>query len=87
MGLHAIPESVYRQDPAVLLYMPLRVLIYIDRDDRTRFAVDQPSTVFASFADPVIAEHGLELDRQLARLLDALGVEPNLLPAVGDLAG
>ena len=87
MGLHAIPETVYRQDPAVLLYMPLRVLIYIDRDDRTRFAVDQPSTVFASFADPVIAEHGLGLDRQLARLLDVLGVEPNLLPAVGDLAG
>jgi hypothetical protein len=47
--------------------------------------VDQPSTVFASFADPVIAEYGLGLDRQLARLLDALGVEPNLLPAAGDL--
>jgi hypothetical protein len=86
MGLCAIPEGIYRQDPAVLLYTPLRTLIYIDGDDRTRFAVDQPSTVFASFADPVIAEYGLGLDRQLTRLLDALGVGPNL-PAIGDLAG
>lgn len=87
MGLHAIPEGIYHRDPAVLLYTPLRTLIYIDGDDRTRFAVDQPSMVFAGFADPVIAEHGLELDRQLARLLDALGVKPNLLPAAGDPAG
>jgi hypothetical protein len=37
------------------LYTPLRSLIYIDCGDRTRFAVEQFSTVFASFADPVIA--------------------------------
>jgi hypothetical protein len=43
MGLHAIPEDIYRQDPAVLLYTPLRTLIYIDGDDRTRFAVDSPA--------------------------------------------
>ena len=81
MGQPAIPEKVYRQDPAVMLYTPLRTLIYIDGDDRTRLAVDQPSTVLASFADPAIAEHGVELDRQLARLLDTPGVVPNLMPA------
>jgi hypothetical protein len=81
MGQPAIPEKVYRQDPAVMLYTPLRTLIYIDGDDRTRLAVDQPSTVLASFADPAFAEHGVELDRQLARLLDTLGVVPNLMPA------
>ena len=48
---------------------------------RTGLAVDQPSTVLASFADPAIAEHGAELDRQLARLLDTLGVEANVMPA------
>ena len=83
MGQAAIPEKVYRQDPAVMLYTPLRTLIYIAGDDRTRLAVDQPSTVLASFADPAIAEHGVELDRQLARLLDTLGVVPNLMPAAG----
>jgi hypothetical protein len=43
--------------------------------DRTRLAVDQPSTVYASFADPVITELGLDLDRQFAELLDAFDVE------------
>ena len=84
MGNDAIAEKIYRQDPAVMLYAPLRTLIYIDNDDRTRFAVDQPSTVFASFADPAIAELGLHLDGQLAQLLDALGVEAR--PVLGATA-
>jgi hypothetical protein len=75
MGNQAIAEKVYRQDPAVMLYAPLRALIYIDAGDRTRFAVDQPSTVFASFADPAIARLGIGLDGQLAELLEAVGVQ------------
>jgi hypothetical protein len=55
MGHHAIPEAHLR-DPVVMLYAPLRTLIYIDSADRTRLAVDQPSTVYASFADPVIPD-------------------------------
>jgi hypothetical protein len=75
MGCPAIAEKIYRQDPAVMLYSPLRALIYIDAGDRTRFAVDQPSTIFAGFADPAIAQLGTDLDHQLAGLLTALGVE------------
>jgi hypothetical protein len=74
MGCPAIADKIYRQDPAVMLYSPLRSLIYIDSSDRTQFALDQPSTVFAGFADPAIAELGTDLDRQLAELLKALGV-------------
>jgi hypothetical protein len=81
MGNHAIAEKIYRLGPAIMLYMPLRTLVYIDAHDRTRFAVDQPSTVFASFADPAIAELGLELDAQLAVLLDALGIQAGALLA------
>jgi hypothetical protein len=72
---HAIPEKLYRQDPAVMLYSLLRTLIYIDSADRTRFAVDQPSTVLSGFTDPAIAKLGVDLDRRLAELLDSLGVE------------
>jgi hypothetical protein len=82
----AIGESIYRHNPAVLLYAPLRTLIYLDSDDRTRFAVEQPSTVLAGFADPRMADPGpadpgladlgASLDRQLADLLDILGVQP-----------
>jgi hypothetical protein len=75
MGGHWIAEQIYRRDPAVMLYAPLRTLIYIDAADRTRFAVDQPSTAMAGFGDPAIAELGASLDRQLAALLEALGVE------------
>jgi hypothetical protein len=74
MGHHALPHQAYLHDPAVMLYAPLRTLIYIDSADRTRLTVDQPSTVYASFADPVITELGRDLDRQLAELLDALGI-------------
>jgi hypothetical protein len=87
MGNHAIAEKIYLHDPAVMLYAPLRTLIYIDTDDRTRFAVDQPSTVFASFADPAIAELGLRLDGQLAELLDALGVEAGPVLGAAALTG
>lgn len=72
---HAIPEKLYRQDPAVMLYSPLRTLIYIDSRDRTQFAVDQPSTVLSGFTDPAIARLGADLDRQLGQLLDSLGLE------------
>jgi hypothetical protein len=75
MGHHALPHQAYLHDSAVMLYAPLRTLIYIDSADRTRLAVDQPSTVYASFADPVITELGLDLDRELAGLLDTLGVD------------
>jgi hypothetical protein len=74
MGSDAVGERVYRQNPAMLLYVPLRVLIYIDAGDRTRFAVDQPSTLFSGFADPGVAEAGRALDRRLAGLLGALGI-------------
>jgi hypothetical protein len=86
MGSHAIADRIYREDPAVMLYVPLRTLIYIDSSDRTRFAVEQPSTVLAGFADPAIAECGVRLDRQLAGLLDALGVGGSRVLGAAELA-
>jgi hypothetical protein len=88
MGSRDSTDGRYGQDPAVLLYVPLRTLIYIDSADRTRFAVDQPSTVLAGFPDPLIGQLGTALDRQLAGLLGALGVSTGqaLLRRVGDSA-
>lgn len=74
MGNHTIAERMYRHDPAAMLYAPLRTVICTGSDGRTRFAVDQPSTVFASFAIREVTEVGIELDRKLAGLLKALGV-------------
>jgi hypothetical protein len=81
MGNHTIAERMYRHDPAAMLYAPLRTVICTGSDGRTRFAVDQPSTVFASFGIRDITEVGIELDRKLASLLKALGA-----PVPGALA-
>jgi hypothetical protein len=74
MGNHILAEQMFRHDPAVLLYAPLRVAIYHGDDGRTHFAVDQPSTTFASFDNPNITAVGSTLDERLVDLLRHLGV-------------
>jgi hypothetical protein len=74
MGNHTIAQRMFHHDPGVMLYAPLRTMIYEDARGTTWFAADQPSTKFASFDDPDITEVGLELDRKLAALIEHLGV-------------
>ncbi|MFC0111993.1 hypothetical protein [Kibdelosporangium aridum] len=74
MGNHTIAERMYRHDPAVMLYAPLRTAIHEDRQGITRFSIDRPSTRFASFGDPDITAVGLELDRKVVNLLKVLDV-------------
>jgi hypothetical protein len=73
MGNHTIAERMYRHDPAIMLYAPLRTAIHEDADGIAWFSVDQPSTRFSSFGDPAITDVGLELDQKLAALLEHLG--------------
>jgi hypothetical protein len=72
MGNHTIAERMYRYNPAILLYAPLRTAIVEDADGVTWFTVDQPSTRFSSFGTPQITAVGIELDRKLAALLAVL---------------
>ena len=74
MGNHTIAETMYRHDPAVGLYVPLRCLIY-ESEEGTRFAIDQPSTTLASMGRKEIATVGKDLDRKLARLFGVLGID------------
>jgi hypothetical protein len=69
MGNNVIVERMYRHDPGIMLYAPLRTAIYQDADGQAHFSIDQPSTRFASFGDPRIAAMGLELDAKLAEIL------------------
>ncbi|WP_269858979.1 DUF302 domain-containing protein [Streptomyces sp. RPT161] len=80
MGNHVIAERMFRHDPTAMLYAPLRVVIHTDRTGHTRFAIDQPSTLFASLGNPDITAVGTELDALVADLLTALGatVPPEL---------
>jgi hypothetical protein len=73
MGNHTIAQKMYRYNPAILLYAPLRTAIVEDADGATWFTVDQPSTRFGSVNTPQITKVGMELDRKLAALLEHLG--------------
>jgi hypothetical protein len=72
MGNNVVVETMYRHDPAVMLYAPLRTAIYEDAAGTTHFSIDQPSTRFASFGDPRITDVGRLLDAKLAELLSLL---------------
>jgi uncharacterized protein (DUF302 family) len=74
MGNHVIAERMFRHDPRVMLYAPLHTAIWEDNDGDAWFTTDQPSTLFASFKIPAIAEVGVELDHKLAALLEHLEV-------------
>ena len=75
MGNHTIAEGMFRFDPSVMLYAPLRTEIYVDSDNRTRFVVDRPSSIFSSFDNPEIAKVGAELNTKLEKLLRSVDVD------------
>ena len=75
MGNHILAERMFRHDPRVMLYAPLRTVIWEDRNGDAWFTLDQPSGQFATFGIPEIAAVGVELDRKLAALLHALDVD------------
>src|SRR5271167_308891 len=80
MGNHTIAERMFRHDPSVMLHAPLRTLLYADANGDTKFAVDQPSLLFASYHNPDIDTVGKELDELLVALIELLGGEvPNQL--------
>jgi Domain of unknown function DUF302 len=82
MGNHTIAERMFRHEPSVMLHAPLRTVIYADADGDTKFAVDQPSLLFASYGNPHIAAVGLELDGLITQLISLLGGEvPSQLAA------
>ena len=74
VGNNVIVETMYRHDPGVMLYAPLRAEIYEDHAGGVHLSIDQPSTKFASFGDPRIAEVGFALDAKLAALLRLMRV-------------
>ena len=73
------PNACSVFDPSVMLYAPLRAVIYVDRRQRTRFVIDRPSSLFSSFDDPGIARVGEELDTKLMTLLGSLDVDVSII--------
>jgi hypothetical protein len=76
MGNHTIAERMFRHDPRVMNYAPLRVEITQEPGCTVLFTFEQPSAQFGSFGSPSIDQVGRELDRLLATLLRAVGADP-----------
>lgn len=75
-GNHTIAERMYRHEPTAMLYAPLRLFIYGDDAGQGVLVMDQPSTLFSSLTDdPEVAAVGRELDRKVAAVLSAMGVD------------
>jgi Domain of unknown function DUF302 len=81
MGNNVIAETMFRHDPGIILYAPLRTAIYEDNAGGVHLSIDQPSSKFATFGDPRIAEVGALLDAKVAELLRlmSLPVPPELI--------
>jgi uncharacterized protein (DUF302 family) len=75
VGNHVIAESMFRYDPRVLLYAPLRMLVYSDADDNAVFTMDRPGTAFGSLGIAQVTAVGEALDRKVANLLRIVGVD------------
>ncbi|MFD0971253.1 hypothetical protein [Plantactinospora endophytica] len=73
MGNHTVAERMFRHDPAILAYVPLRTVIS-GFDGGVRFTVEQPSSALSSFGNDQITAVGVELDRKVAKLLAHLDV-------------
>jgi hypothetical protein len=52
VGNNVIVETMFRHEPGVMLYAPLRTAIYEDNAGHVHLSIDQPSSKFASFGDP-----------------------------------
>ena len=78
MGNHVIAEIMYRHNPAVALFVPLRCAVY-ETAEGARFTIDQPSTALSDLSHNEIALVGRDLDRKLSKLFAVLDI-PLLRP-------
>jgi hypothetical protein len=74
LGNHVIAETMYRHNPAVALYVPLRCAVY-ETTEGARFTMEQPSTALSDLGHDEIALVGRDLDRKLAKLLTVLDIK------------
>ncbi|NNC12499.1 hypothetical protein HII28_11500 [Planctomonas sp. JC2975] len=71
---HGIGARLFRHDPAVMLYSPLRLEAHAARDAGTILGFDLPSSSFRGFGINKVTQAGAELDRALGDLIEDLGM-------------
>jgi hypothetical protein len=76
MGNHVTAEHMFRYEPRVMNYAPLRVALTRRDQEPVLFTADVPSDDFGAFGSAEIAAVGASLDAELSSLLLLLGSGP-----------
>jgi len=74
MGNYVIAQRAFRFNPLVMLYAPLRIVLFQSAGLPATFVVEQPSTLFSSLGNDEITSVGVDLDQKLANLFEHLGM-------------
>lgn len=68
IGNPLIAGQMFEHNPAVGLYVPLRLFVYEDFDGKTRVTYDKPSSLLGQFQNEKISMVAQTLDRKLEEL-------------------
>lgn len=69
VGNPTVGKSLFEQNHAVGLYVPLRVFVYEDKDGKTYVSYDKPSSLLGQFNNQEIAQTAAMLDQRLQSLV------------------
>ncbi|MGK7872726.1 MAG: DUF302 domain-containing protein [Xenococcaceae cyanobacterium] len=69
IGNPLIANQMFEQNPAVGLYVPLRLFVYDDYNGKTYVAYDKPSSLLGQFQDETILRVAQMLDQKLEELV------------------
>ncbi|WP_254174033.1 DUF302 domain-containing protein [Planktothrix pseudagardhii] len=69
MGNPLIANQMFEEDPAVGLYVPLRLFVYDEYNGKTYITYDQPSSLLGRFENPKILRVAEMLDQKLQELV------------------
>jgi len=68
VGSPTVGKQLFERNHAVGLYVPLRVFVYTDADNKTFVEYDKPSSLLAQFQDEKITEVAQMLDQKMEAL-------------------
>ncbi|MBE9144257.1 DUF302 domain-containing protein [Planktothrix mougeotii] len=69
IGNPLIANQMFEEDPAVGLYVPLRLFVYDEYNGKTYITYDQPSSLLGRFENPKILRVAEMLDQKLQELV------------------
>lgn len=68
IGNPLIASQMFEHNPAVGLYVPLRLFVYQGADDKTQITYEKPSSLLGQFQNDQILEVARQLDQRLETL-------------------